>query len=199
MPLDLPDLAPEPVTQFGRWYADWCAASPPEATAMTLSTVDGEGQPWTRTVLLKQFDARGFVFFTNRDSHKGRQLAANPRAALHFLWLQTQRQVLVQGEVVATGSDEDDAYFASRPRESQLGAWASEQSRPLPDRRTLETRFDSYAQQHAGATVPRPPHWGGFRLVPTRVEFWQAGAHRLHDRFAYTRDDDGWRIDRLNP
>lgn len=192
-------LERDPVAQFRLWFADWQAASPPELTAMTVSTVDADGQPWVRTVLLKHVDEHGFVFFTNRESNKGRQLIAHPRVALHFLWLQTSRQVQVQGRVELTTPAEDDAYFASRGRESQLGAWASQQSRPLNGRDQLENRFAELGKQYADGTVPRPPHWGGFRVIPERFEFWQAGAHRLHDRFEYTDDGDGWFIQRLNP
>lgn len=204
--LDLPELDADPVAQFRAWHADWAATSPPDANAMVLATVDDSGQPWARTVLLKQVDADGFVFFTNRESNKGMQLAANAQAALHFLWLPpagtdgVARQVQVQGLVVRTAPAEDDAYFASRPRESQLGAWASEQSRPLASRDALLERFEAALRQYAGNEVPRPSRWGGYRLVPARMEFWQGGAHRLHDRFAYTRDADGrWHVGRLNP
>lgn len=192
-------LERDPVRQFASWREEWIACNPPEVNAMTVSTVDATGQPWVRTVLLKQFDERGFVFYTNRESNKGRQLLASGRAALHFLWLQTSRQVQVQGHVELTSAAEDDAYFASRPRESQLGAWASQQSRPLHGRDQLEDRFAAAGNQYAGGDVPRPLYWGGFRLVPERFEFWQAGPHRLHDRFEYTRDGDGWFIQRLNP
>lgn len=192
-------LERDPVAQFRLWFADWEASMPPELTAMTVSTVDGDGQPWVRTVLMKQFDEQGFVFYTNRGSNKGRQLIAHPRVALHFLWLQTSRQVQVQGRVELTSAAEDDAYFATRARESQIGAWASEQSRPLNGRDRLEDRFEAFSRQYADGKVPRPPWWGGFRVIPERFEFWQAGAHRLHDRFEYTREEEGWFIQRLNP
>lgn len=198
-------LLPDPIVQFQLWFDAWAATKPAEAHAMVLATVDRDGQPWQRTVLLKQVDAGGFVFFTNRGSNKGEQLALNGRAALHFLWLGNQagappRQVLVQGRVEHTTPAQDDAYFASRPRESQLGAWASAQSRPLASREELLTRFHAHEQQHAGQPVPRPPYWGGYRVLPERLEFWQGGDHRLHDRFAYTRGQDGrWVITRLNP
>lgn len=191
-------LHPDPITQFADWFNAWRASKPTEPDAMVLSTVDAEGQPWARTVLLKQFNQNGFVFFTNRDSNKGIQLARNARAALHFLWLPT-RQVQVQGAVERTSPAEDDAYFASRPRESQLGAWASQQSRPLVGRETLENRFAAYTKQYAGSDVPRPPHWGGYRVLPHRIEFWQAGEHRLHDRFVYISDGRNWNLERLNP
>jgi pyridoxamine 5'-phosphate oxidase len=202
--LDIPQLDPDPVTQFATWHTDWAATGPADASAMVLATVDAEGQPWQRTVLLKHVDAAGFVFFTNRESNKGVHLAENSRAALHFLWLPASasgvaRQVQVQGRVEITAAAEDDRYFASRPRESQLGAWASRQSRPLESRDTLLDRFVAAEHQYAGADVPRPPHWGGYRVVPERIEFWQGGAHRLHDRFVYLRLDEHWHISRLNP
>ncbi|MFZ5842115.1 MAG: pyridoxamine 5'-phosphate oxidase [Pseudomonadota bacterium] len=200
--LDISQLHPDPLAQFAAWHEAWAAtgsdANAFEPNAMVLATVDTNGQPWARTLLLKHVDVRGFVFFTNRDSNKGMQLAGNARAALHFLWLPT-RQVQVQGRVEHTSSAEDDTYFASRPRESQLGAWASQQSRPLGSRTALTEAFTRYDRQYAGVAVPRPPHWGGYRVVPERIEFWQAGEHRLHDRFEYRRDGDRWHIQRLNP
>lgn len=199
MTLSIPRLERDPVQQFSLWHADWIATTPPEPQAMVVATVDADGQPWARTVLLKQVDAGGFVFFTNRESHKGVQLLASGRVALYFQWLSTSRQVQVQGRVALTSAAEDDAYFATRARESQLGAWASQQSRPLNARDTLEDRFTATGKQYTGREVPRPPYWGGFRVIPERYEFWQAGPHRLHDRFEYTRDGDGWLIQRLNP
>lgn len=202
--LDIPQLDTDPLRQFSAWHAQWTATGPTDASAMVLATVDDEGQPWVRTVLLKICDARGFVFFTNRESNKGEHLDANARAALHFLWLPSTaggvaRQVQVQGVVERTTTAEDETYFASRPRESQLGAWASQQSRPLDSRDVLLERFVAAEHQYAGSNVPRPPHWGGYRVVPERMEFWQGGAHRLHDRFVYQRMDEHWIISRLNP
>jgi pyridoxamine 5'-phosphate oxidase len=202
--LAITQLDSDPSRQFADWHRQWAASAPPDANAMVLATVDANGQPWVRTVLLKACDERGFVFFTNRESNKGEQLAANTRAALHFLWLPASsggiaRQVQVQGVVERTGTYEDDAYFASRPRESQLGAWASQQSRPLDSRETLLDRFVAAEMKYAGGAVPRPSYWGGYRLVPERIEFWQGGAHRLHDRFVYQRLDEHWVVSRLNP
>ncbi|MFZ5755426.1 MAG: pyridoxamine 5'-phosphate oxidase [Pseudomonadota bacterium] len=199
------DLPPDPFTRFRQWFDAWIATGAPEPHAMVLATVDAGGMPWQRTVLLKQADNAGFVFFTNRESNKGLQLAANARASLHFLWLDRNnghRQVLVQGHTAPTSPAQDDAYFASRPRESQLGAWASVQSRPLASREELLARFHDRERQYAGGPVPRPPHWGGYCVIPERIEFWQAGAHRLHDRFVYARDAGDrtrWTITRLNP
>jgi pyridoxamine 5'-phosphate oxidase len=197
--LRISGLERDPLDQFRRWHADFVATNPPEPAAMVVATVDADGQPWARTVLLKQYDQDGFVFFTNRESNKGMQLLASGRVALYFQWLTTSRQVQVQGRIEPTHHAEDDAYFATRARESQLGAWASQQSRPLNGRDMLEERFAQLEREYAGRDVPRPPHWGGFRIIPARYEFWQAGAHRLHDRFEYTRDGDGWFIQRLNP
>lgn len=202
--LDIPQLDTDPFRQFSRWHEAWAATGPADASAMLLATVDAHGQPWARTVLLKRADAQGFVFFTNRESNKGVQLAQNARAALHFLWLPLTReiparQVQVHGHVMHTTPAEDDEYFASRPRESQLGAWASRQSRPLDSRATLTDRFEAATHQYGGGDVPRPPHWGGYCVVPERFEFWQGGAHRLHDRFAYELNAGCWQIARLNP
>ncbi len=200
--LESSQLHPNPLAQFALWHDAWAATGPAggafEPNAMVLATADANGQPWARTVLLKHVDVQGFVFFTNRDSNKGIQLARNARAALHFLWLPT-RQIQVQGAVEPTSPAEDDAYFASRPRESQLGAWASQQSRPLGSRTALTDAFTRYDRQYAGIDVPRPPHWGGYRVVPERIEFWQAGEHRLHDRFVYISDGRNWNLERLNP
>ncbi len=192
-------LDTDPLQQFLLWQNEWVATAPPEPQAMVVTTVDASGQPWSRTVLLKQADARGLVFFTNRESNKGQHLDAGSRIALHFLWLANSRQVQVHGRVERTSVAEDDAYFASRARESQLGAWASQQSRPLTARDALEARLAELTKHYEGKPIPRPAYWGGFRVIPTRWEFWQAGAHRLHDRFEYTRDGEAWAIQRLNP
>ena len=192
-------LEHDPFAQFSLWHADWVSTNPPEPNAMVVASVDADGQPWARTVLFRRVDADGFVFFTNRESNKGRQLDAHPSVALHFLWLTLSRQVQVHGRVERATDAESDTYFARRARESQIGAWASQQSRPLAGRDELENRFRALEKQYTGEPVPRPPHWGGYRIRPTRFEFWQAGAHRLHDRFEYTREDDDWMIRRLNP
>ncbi len=167
---------------------------------MTLATAAADGTPSARTVLLKGFDASGFVFYTNYESRKGRELAENPRAALLFYWPHFDRQVVVWGSVARETPAASDAYFASRPRDSQLGAWASDQSRVIAGRDVLEQRLASLARRFQGREVPRPPHWGGFRVRPTRFEFWQAGTARLHDRFQYVRSEDGrWTIERMAP
>ena len=194
------DLLPDPIALFQRWYGESVAASIREAEAMTLATATPDGRPSARVVLLKAVDARGFAFFTNEQSRKGRELAANPRAALVWLWPALERQVRATGAVERLSAAESDAYFATRPRGSQLGAWASEQSRPLAERRALEERWAELETRYAGGQIPRPPHWGGFRVVPEEVEFWQGRPDRLHDRFAYVRGADGtWEQMRLQP
>ena len=198
-PLRRGDLDPDPIEQFGRWLADAEAAGVPLPNATALATADADGFPSVRHVLLRGLDERGFVFNTNRSSRKGRELEANPHAGLVFLWKRLDRQVCVQGDVLRTGDEEDNAYFATRPREAQLGAWASRQSSVLEDRTELEARLSETTLRFAGEEVPRPPFWGGYRLAPRSVEFWQGRRHRLHDRFRYVRDGGGWRIERLSP
>jgi pyridoxamine 5'-phosphate oxidase len=195
------DVDPSPTAQFRRWLAEAVKAELPEPTAMTLATVGDGGRPAARIVLLKAVDAEGFLFFSNYDSRKGRELAGQPFAALLFHWVEMERQVRIEGEVSRAAGAESDAYFASRPRLSRLGAWASPQSREIPDRGWLEREFTSAQERFADHpdSIPRPPYWGGYRLTPSTVEFWQGRPSRLHDRIRYRLEDAYWRIERLAP
>jgi pyridoxamine 5'-phosphate oxidase len=195
------DLYAEALDTFAALLAEATTGGDPEPTAMTVATCDAQGRPSARTVLLKAFDARGFVFYTNYDSRKGQQLAANPQAALLFLWkqLREQVQVKIEGTVEPVDLAEADAYFASRPRPSQIGAWASLQSQTLGSRELFEARIDAFEKKFEGVDVPRPPHWSGFRVVPERIEFWYGAKYRLHERHHYERVDGQWRKRMLFP
>jgi pyridoxamine 5'-phosphate oxidase len=194
------DLDPNPFVQFERWFDDAKRAQPAMPEAMTLATADQQGCVSARIVLMKSFDARGFVFFTNYNSRKSSQLRDNPRGALVFYWSALERQVRVEGAVVKTTEEESDAYFASRARGSQLGAWASEQSRVIAGRGDLDERFRQMDSTYRDLPIPRPPHWGGYRLIPIAMEFWQGRADRLHDRFVYRlREAKDWVIERMAP
>jgi pyridoxamine 5'-phosphate oxidase len=197
--LDEREVARDPYAQFSRWFGEAVAAQAPEPNAMTLATADASGRPAARIVLLKDVDARGFTFYTNHESRKGRELAQRPHAALLFFWAPLERQIRIEGTIERVDAATADAYFRLRPRLSRLAAWASPQSAPLPDRATLEARFAEAQQRFPGEDVARPPHWGGYRLVPELFEFWQGRASRLHDRIVYEREQDGWRIGRLAP
>ncbi len=191
--------APDPIAEF-RKHFDRAAAVPDfDETAAALATVDASGRPSVRMVLVKTVDERGFVFYTNYSSRKAAELDANPKAALCFHWDPIGIQVRSEGAVARVPAEESDAYFASRPRGSQLGAWASEQSRPLDSRFALLRRYLSLQVRYAGREVPRPPHWGGYRLAPERIEFWSSEQYRLHDRRLFTRRGDGWEMTRLQP
>ena len=194
-------MADDPLALFDRWYAEAKTAEPNDPNAMALATADAAGRPSVRMVLLKGHGADGFVFYTNREGRKAADLAANPAAALLFHWKSLRRQVRVEGPVTLATDAQSDAYFASRGRDSQLGAWASDQSRPLDSRATFETRFAEVTARFEGGDVPRPPFWGGYVVVPQRIELWQDRAHRLHERRVFIRDDegDGWNEGLLFP
>jgi pyridoxamine 5'-phosphate oxidase len=189
----------DPHALFETWFAEAHAAEVNDANAMALATVAADGQPSLRMVLLKGHDDRGFVFYTNLESRKAADLAATPRAALLFHWKSLRRQVRVEGPVARVSDAEGDAYFATRGRDSQLGAWASDQSRPLDSRATFEARFAATEARFAGSEVPRPPHWSGFRVRAERIEFWIDRAHRLHERRLFVRDGEGWNEGLLYP
>lgn len=195
------DSAPfsEPFELFSRLFAEAKTAIQSDPNGMVVASVDERGRPSARVVLLKDFDTRGFVFFTNLESRKGRQLLARPYAALTFWWAPLERQVRIEGEVEQVSDEEADAYFASRARGSQIGAWASLQSQPLARRELLEERVNALEAQYEGGDVPRPPHWSGLRVVPERIEFWHGRASRLHERVEYTREGEAWRRQLLHP
>lgn len=194
------ELNPDPVAQFAKWFEEAKVSQPHLPEAMTLATAGLDGVVTARVVLLKDFDARGFVFYTNYHSRKAQQMHENPRATLCSFWASLDRQVRIEGAVIRTTEEESDEYWATRPRGSQLGAWASEQSRVISGRGALDERFNEMAQTYKDVAIPRPPHWGGYRLIPLLFEFWQGRPDRLHDRFSYRlRDAKDWVIERLSP
>jgi len=198
--LDESDAGQEPMALFHRWFTQATAAGAVDANAMTLATCDGDGQPSARIVLCKEYDERGFVFFTNYESQKARELVANPRASLLFYWAALERQVRVAGSVARVDAQESDRYFLLRPRAARIGAWASPQSQSIAARTDLERRVAEVEGRYPGESpVPRPPHWGGLRLVPASIEFWQGRPSRLHDRLLFTRRTSTWERTRLAP
>ena len=196
--LDEASVDADPFKQFAAWMGEAMRAQVPEPTAMTVATIDARGRPAARICLLKGTDPRGFVFFTNYESRKGRDLAAHPAASLVFFWKELERQVRIEGAVEKVGVEESDAYYRTRPLGSRIGAWASPQSAALENRAWLENRWDELAKRY-GEDPPRPPHWGGYRVLPDAFEFWQGRRSRLHDRITYARDGSAWTIARLAP
>lgn len=193
------DLKADPVEQFADWFAQATELQVPEPNAMVLATVDERGMPYQRTLLLKYFDAAGFVFFTNFGSRKSRHIAANPMVSALFPWIPLERQVIVQGRAEKISTAESLRYFATRPRDSQIGAWVSNQSEVITSRKFLLQKLAEIREKFSHGEIPLPSFWGGYRIVPEAIEFWQGGPARLHDRFLYQRHGDGWRIDRLAP
>ena len=193
------DLDADPIRQFEVWFRQATELGLHEPNAMSLATVDAAGMPLLRTVLLKYFDAKGFVFFTNYESRKARQIAENPRVSLLFPWILLERQVIVQGRAEKISAAESLRYFISRPRESQLGAWVSQQSSVISSRKILMQKLHEISEKFREGEIPLPSFWGGFRVVPEKIEFWQGGPARLHDRFLYKKKDDGWTVERLSP
>lgn len=194
------DLNPDPIRQFEKWFGEAMAAGIPEPNAMSLATATATGAPSLRTVLLKSYDEHGFVFYTNYESRKAREIAENPRAALMFPWVALERQVTITGTATKVSAAESLKYFLSRPRGNQLGAWVSHQSHAVSSRQLLLAKLDEMKRKFASGEIPLPPSWGGYRVAPDTIEFWQGGEDRLHDRFLYTRQPDGsWAIDRLAP
>lgn len=192
---------PDAIEQFNRWFDQAMLAELPEPNAMTLATASAKGRVSSRVVLLKEFDKKGFVFFTNYNSHKGKDISENPYGALSFLWLELERQVRIEGKIEKITPEESDHYFENRPRGSQIGAWASDQSNVVESRIALSEIYNALEKKYEAKNIPRPPHWGGFRLTPQTIEFWQGGPGRIHDRILYTRAEDGvsWIKRRLAP
>ena len=197
--LNRESLANNPFTQFTLWMDQAIEAKIQDPTAMSLATVNAEGKSWQRMVLLKGFDKQGFVFYTNLGSRKAQEIDNNAQVSLHFPWLQLDRQVIIGGQAEPLSEAEVMTYFLSRPKGSQLAAWASKQSSPIASRQTLETQFEKIKRRFAEGEIPPPDFWGGYRVVPSEIEFWQGGENRLHDRFSYRLDGDNWHISRLSP
>lgn len=197
--LDISDVTSDPLKQFDIWFKNALDSDLIEPNAMILSTVSAEMVPSARTVLLKGFDGEGFTFFTNYESQKGREIEANPNVSLLFLWLELERQVRVNGKAVRIPEAESYSYFKSRPADSRIGAWASRQSTRVPGRTYLEAKFAEYKMKFGDTEIPLPPFWGGYKVIPERIEFWQGRPNRLHDRILYSKNENGWKIERLSP
>ena len=197
--LNRDSLLDDPFAQFELWMKQALEANIQDPTAMSVATVDRQGQPWQRMVLLKKFDSCGFVFYTNLESRKAVDIKQNSRVSLHFPWLQLDRQVIIGGRAEPLSSAEVTEYFLSRPMESQLAAWASQQSAVISSRQLLEQRYNEFKEKFTAGEIPLPDFWGGYLVVPDEIEFWQGGENRLHDRFSFERDGDGWAINRLSP
>jgi pyridoxamine 5'-phosphate oxidase len=193
------DVAPDPITQFGKWWDEAVKSEIDEVNAMTLATADKNNMPSARIVLLKGYDKNGFIFFTNYQSHKGEQLLQNPNACLVFFWKELERQIRITGTVEKISGEDSDAYFTSRPAGSRIGAWASPQSSVIANRTVIEEKLKDFEQQFGDNAIPRPPHWGGYIVQPAQIEFWQGRASRLHDRMQYTLQKGAWIIERLAP
>lgn len=193
------DVMAEPIGQFSIWWDEAVESQIDEVNAMTLATANKDGRPSARIVLLKGFDEKGFVFFTNYQSAKGKEIMENPRVTLLFFWKELERQVKIEGTISKISDAENDEYFNSRPEQSKIGAWTSPQSQPIENREWLESNWKKYAEEFNGKTVPRPPHWGGYIVVPDLMEFWQGRPGRLHDRIVYTKENGKWKIGRVAP
>lgn len=197
--LEHSDLREDPVAQFSLWFDQAKDTDIPDPNAMVLATVNSDGQPSQRTVLLKYYDEEGFVFFTNKESKKAHEMQGNPKVNLHFVWLELERQISIAGTAVSISAAESASYFMSRPRNSQIAAWVSNQSSIISSRQLLMQKFQEMKQKFSRGDIPLPTFWGGYRVIPSSVEFWQGRENRLHDRFLYVRSDDGWNVERLAP